>query len=120
MKPPEKLLVLYDGECPICCRKVAFLQRRDRRRRIAYADIRAPGFDPAGTGVAFEVLEKKIHAVLPDGTVVSGMDAVRAAWQAIGLGWLAAPTGWPILKPLFDALYTWVAHNRLRIGRFFR
>jgi predicted DCC family thiol-disulfide oxidoreductase YuxK len=43
----------------------------------------------------------------------------REAYAAVGLGWLVAPTGWPILRPLFDVGYRWFARNRVRLGRIF-
>jgi len=64
-----------------------------------------------------EQLEKQIHAVLPDGTVIRRMDVIRAAYREVGLGWLALPTGWPILRPLFNALYDGVAKYRQSISR---
>ncbi|MBT8045832.1 MAG: DUF393 domain-containing protein [Pontiella sp.] len=114
-----KICVLFDGECPICCRKVTFLEKRDRRHALVFSDIRAENFQIDGIDVPFAALEAQIHAVLPDGSVVSGMEVIRAAYRAIGLGWLAAPTGWPLLRPLFDALYYSVAKNRHRISRLF-
>ena len=30
-----------------------------------------------------------------------GMAVFRLAYRAVGLGWLVAPTGWPLLRPLF-------------------
>ncbi len=65
-------------------------------------------------------LEKQIHAILPDGSLVSRMDVIREAYRAIDLYWLIAPTGWPILRPLFDWLYDFVAKHRMPISRFFR
>jgi predicted DCC family thiol-disulfide oxidoreductase YuxK len=56
-----------------------------------------------------------IHAVLPDGSVVTGMEAFRRSYAAIGLGFLLAPTGLPLLRPLFDRAYDWFAKNRLRL-----
>ena len=120
MANPEKLLILYDGDCPICRRKVVFLQRRDKRGRLRFSDIRNQAFQPMERGIGFQTLERQIHAVLPDGTVVSGMDVIRAAYRETGLGWLAAPTGWPLFRPLFDVLYGFVARNRRAISRFFR
>ena len=67
-----------------------------------------------------EELEKQIHAILPDGTVINRMDVIRAAYKEVGLGWISAPTGWPILRPLFDALYGVVAKYRLSISRLLK
>ncbi|VGO14385.1 hypothetical protein PDESU_02946 [Pontiella desulfatans] len=120
MENPLKTQLLYDGNCPICCRKVAFIERRDAKRSLEFIDIRAPDFKAEDTGIEFQTLETRIHAVLPDGSMASGMEAVRAAYRAIGLGWLVSPTGWPILRIVFDALYRLVAQNRMLISRFIR
>lgn len=61
----------------------------------------------------------EIHGVYPDGRLVKGATAFRAAYRAVGLGWLLAPTGWPLLKPLFDRLYALFARHRLRLGHYF-
>lgn len=120
MSTREPLRILYDGDCPICRRKAHFLQKRDRKGALRFSNIREPGFQPLETGVSMAELEKQIHAVLPDGRVISRMEVIRAAYREIGLGWLAAPTGWPVLRPLFDALYGFVAKHRLSISRFFQ
>ena len=112
--------ILYDGDCPICCRKVSFLQRRDRKGKLHFSDIRQPGFNPMEIGISMEILEQQIHAILPDGTVVSRMDVIRSAYREIGLGWLAIPMGWPLMRPLLDGLYGLVAKYRLSISQFFR
>ena len=56
----------------------------------------------------------RIHALLPDGRVVEGMEVLRRVYAAVGLGWLLAPTRWPILRGLADAAYRLFARNRLR------
>jgi len=57
----------------------------------------------------------RIHGVLSDGSVVEGMEVFRRAYAAVDLGWLLAPTRWPIIRPLADAAYRWFARNRLRL-----
>jgi len=42
------------------------------------------------------------------------MEVFRRAYGAVGLGWLLAPSRWPLLGRLFDAAYRWFARNRLR------
>lgn len=114
----ERIQLLYDGACPICRREAAWLRRADRRGRLQLVDISASDFDPARFGLSRNAVEGALHAVGPNGQIVRGMDAVRAAYRAVGWGWLAAPTGWPILRPVFDRLYRAFARNRLRIGRW--
>lgn len=78
-------------------------------------DIAAPEFDAGRYGRTHEEVMGEIHGVLPTGALVTGMEVFRRAYRAVGLGWLLAPTGWPILRPMFDALYRWFARNRLRL-----
>jgi hypothetical protein len=36
-----------------------------------------------------------LHGVMPDGRIVRGVEAIRQAYQAVGLGSLVAPTRLP-------------------------
>ncbi len=119
MKTNLPIRILYDGNCPICCQKVAFLHRRDKNKSLTFSDIRENGFSPIKNGPSMAELEKRIHAILPDGKIISRMDVIRAAYQEIGLGWIAAPTGWSFLRPVFDTLYGIAAKYRQSISRFF-
>ncbi len=117
MTDAPRPVLLYDGECPVCRREVAWLHRRDRRRRLVFVDISDPDFDAARYGCDPAEVRRVLHAVQPDGAVVKAMDAVRLAYRETGLGWLAAPSGWPVLRILFDAAYALFARNRKNIGR---
>lgn len=108
--------VLYDGDCPLCRREIAGLRKLDRGRgRIDFEDIAALGFDAARYGTDHATLMARIHAVLPDGRLIEGVEVFRRAYAAVGLGWLLAPTRWPGLRRLADAGYRWFARNRLRL-----
>ena len=120
MKRSDKLLILYDGNCPICCAKRDFLQRRDRQNKLAFADIRSNDFPALEIPVSMEMLEKEIYSITPDGQILRAMEVIRAAYAEIGIGWLISPTGWPLLRPLFDRLYQLVARNRLRISNLIK
>jgi predicted DCC family thiol-disulfide oxidoreductase YuxK len=112
---PE-ITVLFDGECPLCAREVAMLRRLDRARgRIGFDDIAAPGFDAGRYGQTLDALMARIHGVLPDGTMIEGLDVFRRAYAAVGLGWVLAWTAWPGLRGIADAGYRWFARNRLRL-----
>jgi len=111
---PIKLLI--DGDCPLCRREAAVIRRLDRGRgRIDLVNIADPAFDPGALGLTTEAVNARMHAVLPGGQVVTGMEAFRRVYSALGRGWLLAPTGWPILRPIFDRLYTCFARNRHRL-----
>lgn len=107
--------LLYDGACPLCAREVNFMRRLNRRGKLAFEDISANDFDPTPYHRTLPELMGHIHALLPSGELVTGMDAFRHAYAAVGFGALLAPTAWPGLKPLFDRGYDWFARNRLRL-----
>ena len=109
--------LFYDGECPFCRREVKWLTRRDRAGNLATEDIAALGFDPALYGLTRDDVARVLHGVKADGTVLRGMDAVREAYRAVGLGWLAAPTRLPVVRTISDCLYGLFARNRLILGR---
>ncbi len=109
-----EIRVLYDGGCPLCMREIHALGRLDRGRgRISFEDIAAPGFNPAAYSLSYEALMSRIHGVLPDGTLLEGVEVFRRLYSAVGLGWLVAPTRWPVLRGIFDASYRVFARNRL-------
>lgn len=115
------LTLLYDGGCPLCVREVTFLQRRDQarhgdQRRLAFVDIDSADYDPASQqGVTYREAMGRIHGVEANGTVLRDLAVFRRAYELIGLGWLYAPTRWPVLGPLAEAAYGVWARLRLRL-----
>jgi len=115
VKGSWEIRILYDGECPLCSREIRFLERRDRESgRIQLEDISRADFDPDTYGLDARQVMARIHGVLPDGSVVEGVEVFRRAYAAVGLGWLLAPTRWPVLRRLADLAYRVFARNRLR------
>lgn len=114
------LTLLFDGQCPLCKLEMDWLQDRDQDRRLRFVDISAPGFDPAlytnDHPLSMGDLMALIHAVQADGRLVQGVEVFRLAYGAVGLGAIAGPTAWPVLRPLFDWTYRHFARNRYRVS----
>ena len=111
-----QLTLLYDGGCPLCLREVGLLRRRDGLRgRLAFVDIDVPDYDPGRFGgISYRQAMGRIHAIAADGTVLRDLEVFRRAYQLVDLGWIYAPTSWPLLGPLVDAAYGFWASQRLR------
>jgi predicted DCC family thiol-disulfide oxidoreductase YuxK len=107
--------VFYDGECPLCTREIAVLRGLDRRGRIRFTDIAAPGFDAATVGRSHDELMAHIHGRLPGGELVEGVEVFRQLYAAVGLGPLVAWTRLPGFSWLLDRGYAVFARNRLRL-----
>lgn len=115
--PSWQIDLLYDSDCPLCLREVEFLRERDGGRGLVrFTDIAAPDYDPAAHGgVDFETAMRRIHAVLPDGRVIRDIEVFRRTYDVLGLGWVYAPTRWPVLGAIADWLYARWADWRLRL-----
>ena len=91
-----KVIVWYDGACPMCMREIALMRRLDVRRSIDFLDI-APA--DAVCPLDRQLMLARFHAS-EDGVILSGAAAFAAMWRAI-----------PFLKPL-----GFIARNRLVLG----
>ena len=111
-----ELTLLYDGGCPLCLREVNFLRKRDQHLRIAFVDINASDYSPEQhQGISYRQAMGRIHAIQGNGTVLRDVAVFREAYRLIGLGWLYAPTAWPVIRPLADWAYGLWAQWRLAL-----
>lgn len=112
--------VFFDGGCSLCSREIALLRRLDRRDRVLWTDIDAPGFDASPLGTDRDTLMRRIHGRLPGGEWIEGVEVFRRTWSAIGLGWLVPLTRLPGVRHLLDGSYVlfarWRYARRARAG----
>jgi predicted DCC family thiol-disulfide oxidoreductase YuxK len=109
--------LLYDGACPLCVREVNFLKTKDADRGlVSFVDIDADDYDPAAhAGISFETAMGRIHAILPDGTIVKNVEVFRRTYEVLGIGWVYAITRIPAIEALANLLYGVWADLRLRL-----
>ncbi len=112
-----QIKLLYDGECPLCLREVNFLRKRDAGRGlVAFVDIADESYTPeAHGGVDFTTAMGRIHAVLPDGTIIKNVEVFRRVYETLGMGWIYAVTKLPIIGSIVDTLYGIWADWRLTL-----
>lgn len=116
-QPRWKIKLLYDGECPLCVREVNFLTKKDAGRGIVkFVDIADLDYNPQDHGgVDFATAMGRIHAVLPDDTVIKDIEVFRRVYEELGMGWIYAVTKLPILGAIADLLYSIWADWRLKL-----
>lgn len=82
-------------------------------------DIAGSGFDLAAVGLPRGVthadLMAEIHGLLPDGTLIRGVEVFRRLYAAVGFGPLVPITRVPGISHFLDAAYRLFAKNRLRL-----
>jgi predicted DCC family thiol-disulfide oxidoreductase YuxK len=81
-----RLIVWFDGACPLCAREIALMRRLDRRGAIAFVDV---ANDTAVCPLDRRTLLSRFHAQEPGQPIVSGAAAFAAMWRAI-----------PVLRPI--------------------
>jgi predicted DCC family thiol-disulfide oxidoreductase YuxK len=113
------LKILYDGACPLCSAEMDFLRRKDKSGRIAFEDISKSDFDASKYEKTIKELNHFIHAILPSGELVTGVEVFRRAYSFIGLGYLIWITRLPIIKQGLDLAYRIFAKNRISISKVF-
>ncbi|MDZ4818647.1 MAG: DUF393 domain-containing protein [Planctomycetota bacterium] len=113
--PDWQVEVFFDGDCPFCCREIAWLRRRDKRGRINFVDIADAEFSPATLGVTHDDLMAEIHGRLPDGTLLRGVEVFRQLYTAVGFTPIVAATRLPGIKQVVELGYRIFARNRLRL-----
>lgn len=79
------LTVIYDSHNKRWDEEVHFIESRDSTNKLIFVNAAEPGAK-LGEGVTPEALRMHIFVRDADGKVVSDLDAVYAAHQAIGLG----------------------------------
>lgn len=112
---PYPIEVFYDGQCPLCSREVAWLQKRNKHGRILFTDLFAKNFDADVLGLPMSALMERIHGRLPDGRIITGVEVFRQLYTAIGFGPLVWLTRLPLVAQLLDLGYRWFAKNRMRL-----
>ena len=112
-----KIKLLYDGECPLCVREVNFLRKKDNGRGlVAFVDIADENYSPEdNNGIDFETAMGRIHAILADGTIITNLEVFWRVYDILGMGWIYAPTRWPVVGSVMNIIYEIWADWRLAL-----
>jgi len=109
-----RIQVFFDGACPLCRREIDMIKRWDRKGEIWFTDIAKPDFDSKEWGIDQKTLMDQMHARLPDGSWVRGVEAFRQIYSLVGFGWIVSLTRCPGVSHIIDRAYQVFAKNRLR------
>ena len=110
--------VLYDHDCPLCRQEMQRLKSLDPEDRLILVDINSPSFNEQYWGVSRDDASQALHALTAEKIWMVGMPAIRHVYALVGLGWLMAPSGWPLISRLADLAYHYIAPNRFVISRW--
>mmetsp|Transcript_11395 Transcript_11395/g.41707 ORF Transcript_11395/g.41707 Transcript_11395/m.41707 type:complete len:127 (-) Transcript_11395:151-531(-) len=84
--------------------------------KISFVDIADDNYDPETcAGITFAEAMEEIHAILPDGRIITGIEVFRRLYEAVGLGWIYAVTQYEPVEKLANQVYGIWAKYRLPI-----
>lgn len=109
----DRTEVFYDGDCPLCRREIALIERRDHDQRLQFVDIAAREFKAENYNVQQDDLMAELHARRPNGEWARGVDAFREMYAAIGWRTAVRISRLPLIRPMLDVAYRIFARNRL-------
>jgi predicted DCC family thiol-disulfide oxidoreductase YuxK len=81
----DRLIIWYDGACPLCIREIGVMRWLDKRGAIEFVNV---ADDEAVCPLDRSILLARLHAS-EQGKLISGAAAFAAMWRAI-----------PVLRPL--------------------
>ena len=108
---PDRLTLIFDGECGFCTRSARFVRALDRSGRVTVVPFQKPGV-PAAAGLTRAECEGAAWAVTPAGQRYAGAAAVIALAVALRTRLPLVVYQLPLIHPLADWIYAWVAANR--------
>jgi len=114
------LTIYYDASCPLCASEMHALRDEDHACRLRLVDCSAPGFDDtalAAAGFPRAELMRRIHARDTAGEWYSGVDVFVLAYRGAGIEPVARAFAHPLLRPIWNRVYPWIAHHRMSLSR---
>lgn len=116
--PAYPLTLYYDASCPLCHAEMHNLMLRNEDGRLAFVDASARDFASPVAGIDRDQMMAAMHGVWADGAVSQGVDAIHAAYVAVGLGHVTAFTQWPVMNAALAWLYPRFARRRQWVPRW--
>ena len=111
-----KLTILFDGGCPLCLREINFLKSKNKEGDLKFIDINSANLSyELEYGITYKQAMERIYAYKSDGSLINDIEVFQEAYYLIGLGFIYAPTKLPVIKGLFEYLYSLWAKYRLKI-----
>lgn len=114
------LRIYYDASCPLCHAEMHALKQYDLKQRLDLVDCSPPNFsddDANQAGFRQAALLRLIHARDADGQWLIGVAVFEAAYGATGITGMEKMWASPLLRPLWDRIYPWIADNRMVLSR---
>ncbi|WP_338367225.1 DUF393 domain-containing protein [uncultured Pseudoalteromonas sp.] len=111
------MIIFYDASCPLCNTEMQHLKDADTKHKIVLEDLNSHDFSTRYPSVNKNKAMAILHAQLPSGEMIYGLDVTYQAWKTVGkYRWLKI-FRLPVIRLLADAAYLFFAKHRQTISR---
>lgn len=116
----DSIRILYNEACPVCRAEIAHYRAR---AEAAHAPLRFDDLNEADLAtweLTPDQAMRRMHAMLPDGRIVSGVEAFALIWERLPrMGWLARMIRVPGIRTVAHLAYErlaapWLYRRHLR------
>jgi predicted DCC family thiol-disulfide oxidoreductase YuxK len=112
---PGKVIVFYDGSCPLCRKENHHYIRRDHTGQLVWDDISKSTELLDEFGITLDEAMRRFHVIDRAGNVTRGAEAFLALWHALPVyQHLARTVEYLHLTPLLGWAYEHFARRRYR------
>jgi len=114
------LRIYYDASCPLCRAEMHSLKQYDIKQRLDLVDCSPADFNDEFSekaGYQRAAMMKLIHARDAQGHWLIGVEVFEAAYGATGIVGMEKMWANPLLRPVWDRIYPWIADNRMFLSK---
>lgn len=110
--------VVYDGNCNVCRKIVAILDRWDRDRKLEIVPAQAPGVQARFPWISDRAFMESMQVVRSsDGMTWEGAAGIEQLLAVLPRGrWIAWIFRVPLVRGIAERAYRWFARNRYHMG----
>lgn len=109
--------LVYDGDCRVCTRIAGLVRQWDTRGDIDITPSQATGVPARFPWISAQQYAESIQLIAPDHTTWQGAAAVEQLLTILPRGrWFAWVFHVPLVRPIAERVYRWIARNRYRLG----
>ncbi len=113
----QKVVLIYDGACPMCGGAVAWIARRATPGAFEFLACQSPERAQRFPALAEAACLEVMQLVLPDGRILAGAGALPEILGRLrGWCWLAVAFRLPGVARVAPKLYRWIALYRHAIS----
>jgi len=114
------IVVLYDGDCPMCTFQMRGLTWLDWFNRVKFLPIKDPQAAAVAPQLTREDLLEAIHCITPSGKTHRGARCIRHLGMRLPLLIPLSLFLWiPGVIWVAEKIYMWISRNRLLLSKLF-